>query len=134
MSIVNDIRAALDSHLTTDATLPPRSYENVAFKPTNGQAFIKTTLVPTSRRSAVRGLNPQQKYEGIYSILVCTPEKIGSGPGLDIADKLLTLYAPGIHVSQSGIFVSIDYSEVGLGYLDSPFYCTPVRIGWYIYN
>jgi len=134
MSIMNDIRAALDSHLATDVTLPPASYENIAYKPTNGQAFLKTTLIPTSRRSAVRGINPQQRYEGIYNILVCTPEKVGSGPALDIADKLLTLYAPVTDISQNGIILSIDYSEVGLGFLDSPFYCIPVRIGYYIYN
>lgn len=134
MSIMNDIRAALDTHLGTDVTLPPKSFENVAYKPVNGQAFLKTTLIPTSRRSAVRGINPQQRYDGVYSVLICTPEKVGTGAGLDIADKLLTLFAPVTDISQNGIILSIDYSEIGLGYLDSPFYCTPVRIGWYIYN
>jgi hypothetical protein len=32
------------------------------------------------------------------------------------------------------IIVSIDYSEVRTSFLDSPFYCTPITVGWYIYS
>jgi hypothetical protein len=32
------------------------------------------------------------------------------------------------------IIISIDYSEVRTSFLDSPFYCTPITIGWYIYH
>ena len=33
----------------------------------------------------------------------------------------------------SPTIVSIDYSEVRTSFLDSPFYCTPITVGWYIY-
>jgi hypothetical protein len=36
--------------------------------------------------------------------------------------------------STGSIIVSIDYSEVRTSFLDSPFYCTPITIGWYIYH
>jgi len=91
-------------------------------------------MVPTSRRAAVRGLNPQKRYDGIYSILVCTPEGLGSGAGYDIADLLLDRFNVATDISFNGLIISIDYSEVRTSFLDSPFYCTPVTIAWYVYN
>jgi hypothetical protein len=91
-------------------------------------------MVPTSRRPAVRGLNPQQRYDGLYSILICTPENLGPGAGYDIADLLLDRFDATTDISLSGLTISIDYSEVRTSFLDSPFYCTPVTIAWYVYN
>ena len=77
-SIHNDIRAALESHLSTTAGLPAIAYENVPFDPTTGTSFLKVMYIPTTRRPAVRGLNPQQRYEGLLSVTVYCPE--GNGP------------------------------------------------------
>jgi hypothetical protein len=99
-----------------------------------GTAYVKVDMVPTSRRPAVRGLNPQQRYDGLYSILICTPENLGPGAGYDIADLLLDRFDATTDISLSGLTISIDYSEVRTSFLDSPFYCTPVTIAWYVYN
>ena len=166
MTIINDIRACLDTHLSNTVGIPPIARQNIPYQPTNGTSFIKADFVPTSRRPAVRGLNPQQRYDGLYSILICTPEGLGSGAGYDIADFLLERFEATTDISyspltdymllESGdsllletgdillldtlgttttgtIIVSIDYSEVRTSFLDSPFYCTPVTVGWYIY-
>jgi hypothetical protein len=91
-------------------------------------------MVPTSRRPAVRGLNPQQRYDGLYSILICTPENLGPGAGYDVADLLLDRFNATTDISFNGLIISVDYSEVRTSFLDSPFYCTPVTIAWYVYN
>jgi hypothetical protein len=134
MSIINDIRACLDTHLAGTVGLPAVAHQNVPYEPTTGTSFVKVDMVPTSRRPAVRGLNPQQRYDGLYSILICTPENLGPGAGYDIADLLLDRFDATTDISLSGLTISIDYSEVRTSFLDSPFYCTPVTIAWYVYN
>jgi len=159
MTIINDIRACLDTHLSGTVGIPAIARQNVPFEPTTGTSFIKANLVPTLRRPAVRGLNPQQRYDGIYSILICTPEGLGVGAGYDIADLLLDRFNATTDIVYTNPFdailqesgddillednsrlllgsptiVSIDYSEVRTSFLDSPFYCTPVTVAWYTY-
>jgi hypothetical protein len=134
MSILNDIRGALDTRLLATAGIPAVAPQNVLYNPTTGVAFLKSTLVPNTVRPAVRGPNPQKRYDGLYSILICTPEGQGAGAGYDLADLLLDRFVATTDISFAGIIVSVEYSEVGNSYFSPPFYCTPVTIAWYIYN
>jgi len=134
MTIINDIRACLDSHLSGTSGIPTIARQNVPFEPTTSTSYVKADMVPTSRRAAVRGLNPQQRYDGLYSLLICTPEGLGSGAGYDIADLLLARFNAATDISFGGLIISVDYSEVRTSFLDSPFYCTPVTVGWYVFN
>lgn len=134
MTIINDIRACLDNHLAGTIGLPTVANQNVAYEPTTGTSYIKVNMVPTSRRPATRGLNPQQRYDGLYTLLICTPENMGSGAGYDLADLLLERFNATTDISYNGFTVSVDFSEVRTSFLDSPFYCTPVVVTWYIYN
>jgi hypothetical protein len=134
MSVYNNIRACLDNHLATMPSVPPIAQANVAYNPTNGTTFVKATFNPTSKRPAVRGLNPQKRYQGSYEILICTPEGLGSGAGYTLADTITDRFDAATDISFSGTIVPLEYSEVGTSYLDSPFYCTPVSVVWYHYN
>lgn len=139
MTILNNIRACLDTHLYDMSGMPQIARQNVPFKPTTGQPYLQTTLVPTSRRPATRGLNPQQRYEGIYSILVATPEGLGSGAGYDLSDQLLARFEATKDISYTDplgntLIVTVEYSEVRTSFLDPPFYYTPVIVSWYIYH
>lgn len=133
MTIINDIRACLDTHLSGTVGIPTIARQNVPFEPTTGTSYVKAEMVPTSRRPAVRGLNPQQRYDGLYSILICTPEGLGPGAGYDIADLLLDRFNATTDISNAGLTISVDYSEVRTSFLDSPFYCTPITVAWYCY-
>jgi hypothetical protein len=140
MTIINDIRACLDYRLNT-AVLGslPIANQNQKFVPTTNQPFLKTTFVPTLRRPAVVGLNPQQRYDGIYNIVVCTPEGEGSGQAYDISDTLLGLFEATTDVfhpnyPSTDVIVHISYSELDNSFLDSPYFCTPINITWYAYH
>lgn len=133
MTIINDIRACLDTHLSGTVGIPTIARQNVPFEPTTGTSFVKADMIPTSRRPAVRGLNPQQRYDGLYSLLICTPEGLGPGAGYDIADLLLARFEATTDISNAGLTISVDYSEVRTSFLDSPFYCTPITVAWYCY-
>jgi len=134
-SIHDDIRAALEIKLSNTANIPTQiAYENVSFEPTTGTSYIKTNFIPTSRRPAVRGLNPQQRYEGVFRLQVYCPE--GNGPATvdAFANTLIEAFEATTHITHNSITVSVDYAERRQGFLDAPWYYVPVSIGWYCYN
>jgi len=138
-SIQNDIRAALESHLSVTSDLPDIAYENVAFEPTTGTSFLKVQYLPTVTRPAVRGLNPQLRYQGVFSVTVFAPEGQGPATADDYANKVIDAFAATTDISFTNgdaetIIVSIDYAERQQGMIDSPWYFVPINIGWYIYK
>ncbi len=138
-SIQNDIRAALESHLAGTSGLPSIAYENVAFEPTTGTSFLKVNYLPTATRPAVRGLNPQLRYQGIFAVTVFTPEGKGPAAADDYSNKVIDAFASTTDISFTNgdaetIKVSIDYAERQQGIIDSPWYFVPINIGWYIYK
>ena len=138
-SIHNDIRAALESHLAATSGLQSIAYENVAFEPTTGTSFLKVQYLPTVTRPAVRGLNPQLRYQGVFSVTVFAPEGQGPATADDYANKVIDAFAATTDISFTNgdaetIIVSIDYAERQQGMIDSPWYFVPINIGWYIYK
>ena len=138
-SIQNDIRAALESHLAATSGLPDIAYENVAFEPATGTSFLTVQYLPTVTRPAVRGLNPQLRYQGVFSVTVFAPEGQGPATADDYANKVIDAFAATTDISFTNgdaetIIVSIDYAERQQGMIDSPWYFVPINIGWYIYK
>lgn len=138
-SIHKDIRAALETKLSNVSGLPSIAYENIAFSPTTGESYIQVRYIPTTRRPAVRGLNPQQRYDGVLQVICFAPEGNGPATGDDLANKVIEAFEATTKIDYTNsdsetITVSIDYAERQQGFLDSPWYYIPVNIGWYIYN
>lgn len=134
-SIHDDIRAALEIKLAATSNIPTHiAYENVSFEPTTGTSYIKTNFIPTSRRPAVRGLNPQQRYEGVFRLQVYCPEGNGPATADAFANTLIEAFEATTHITHNSITVSVDYAERRQGFLDAPWYYVPVSIGWYCYN
>ena len=132
--IYNDIRSALESYLAATSGIPDIAWANVPYETDPEIPFIKTTLVPTSRRPAVVGPSPQQRYNGLFSLLICTPENNGSFAGYDYADLLCERFDATTDIPNGSLVISIDYAEVGASYYDPPYFCTPVTVGWHTYN
>ena len=135
----NDIRAALETTLSTVPDLPSIAYENVSFSPITGQSYIQCRFIPTQRRPAVRGLNPQQRYDGVFQLIIYTPEGIGPAVADDLTNKVAEAFEATTKIEYTNldletITVSIDYAERQQGFLDSPWYYVPINIGWYTYN
>ena len=138
-SIYRDIRAALETKLKAVSGLPSISYENSSYDRKNGTSYLETSFLPTLRRPAVRGLSPQQRYQGVFRVVCYAPEGTGPGAADELADKVLNAFeattdASYLNSSGENIIVSIDYAEREGGGLDTPFYYVPVNIGFYIYN
>lgn len=133
-AIFDKIRACLDNRLINTPSVPAIAHDNVVYDTVVGTPFVKVTFNPLSARPATRGLNPQIRYGGTYQILICVPEGFGTGDGLKIADSLMDSFAATTDISYNGIIVTVDYAEINKGFLDSPFYCIPLTVAWYIYN
>lgn len=132
--IHKDIRAALESHISNITDVPSVAYENVSFSPTTGQSYIEVQYIPTTRRPTVRGLNPQQRYEGVLRLLCYAPEGSGPAAAETIAENVIEAFEATTKLTHNTTTVSLDYAERERGFLDSPWYFIPVSIGWYAYN
>tara|TARA_R110000737_G_scaffold204632_1_gene223414 strand:- start:298 stop:705 length:408 start_codon:yes stop_codon:yes gene_type:complete len=133
-SIDDDIRAALETHLVGIAGLPDIAFENVKYDPTTGVSYIKTQMIPTRNKPAVRGTNPQLRYDGIFSVTVFIEEGNGVGEAYATVKLIKDAFAATTTVTLGSLNVSIDYAETQRGLNDSPWYFIPVNIGWYTYK
>lgn len=134
MPIMNDIRATLDGALADLSNLPPIAFENAPFSQIAGSAHLRTSLFLTSRRPAVRGPNPQHRYQGLYQITIATPTDIGTGDAFDYADTLMDAFDGSTDIIGDNATVSIEYAELGTQVFSDPFYLLPVQVAWYVYS
>lgn len=133
-SIYDDIRQVLEETLEGIVDIPDIAFENVGYTPTTGTSFVRPTFIPTTTRPAVRGLNPQKRYQGLYRVMCYTPEGQGPGEADDLADKIIEAFDATTDLTSGSTILSIDYSERELGIVESPWFYVPVNIGWYIYS
>lgn len=139
MSIYDDIRGAFEKKLSETSGLPTQiAWENVTFRPTTGTAYMAPRMLFTSRRPAVRGLNPQKRYLGVFQVLVYVPENQGPAAADDYVDTLISAFDATTDISFTNasaetIFVSVDYAERENGITVPNWYYVPVNIGFYIY-
>ena len=134
MTVINDIRQALDAKLAAASGLPALAFDNVKYAQAPKAPHIRVQFIPTSRRPANRGPSPQHRHQGLYILTVCIETDKGAGAALDYVDALLALFNGSSDVAGSAINVSIDYSESQSPYEDEPFYCVPVQVSWYAYE
>lgn len=133
-SIYDDIRAALEVTLTGITDLPEIAWENLSYEPTTGQSFVKPRLIPTVREPAVRGLDPQQYYQGIFRVDCFVPEGLGPSAADDLADKIIDAFEATTDVTNGSTIISIRYAEREQGMPDGAFFMVPVNCGWYVFN
>jgi len=133
-SIYDDIRAALEVTLTGITDLPEIAWENLSYEPTTGQSFVKPRLIPTVREPAVRGLDPQQYYQGIFRVDCFVPEGLGPSAADDLADKIIDAFEATTDVTNGSTIISIRYAEREQGIPDGAFFMVPVNCGWYVFN
>jgi hypothetical protein len=134
MSIVNTIKAALENHLITMPGVFAVHPQNVSYDPDPNTSFIRSTFVATNIQPAVRGLNPSLRYNGFFTMLICTPEGNGLGAAMAQAEALMDRFRPTTDISYSGIILSVEDATMSNDYYSPPFNCLPVTVNWYIYS
>ena len=135
MSVIyDDIREALDSKLNGLSGLPDVFFQNAPGEPETPTPYITTRMFFTSRRPATRGANPQHRYEGIYRIIICIPERSGTGLALRYAETLTSAFDGSTNVVGATKTVSVDFTELANSFGQEPYWCLPVDVNWYIYD
>jgi hypothetical protein len=133
MTTLNDIRVALESHLAGLSTsMPDVAWPNVPFTPVVGTTFLRAEFIPVTRRPAVAGPDPAQRFSGQFYVTVCTPEERGAAEAMALADALV-LHFNGSSSLPTNSVVRLEYSEAKMPLHDPPFYVIPVEIGWFAY-
>jgi hypothetical protein len=133
-TIDKDIRAALETKLADIPNVPSIAYENVSFSPTTGENYLEVTYTPITRRPSVRGLNPQQRYDGIFTINCYVPEGAGPAAADTLAKDVMETYEATTKLTQGTTTVNIEFAERRQGIVDSPYYFIPVVVTWYAYK
>ena len=133
-SFYKEIRAALEKHLVTLSGLPEIAWENVPFEPTTGTPWAALRLTPTGRSPAVRGINPQQRYDGLLTIELKYPEGLGPNLADEMADSIMEHFEATTGIVDNDLLIRIETSDRGQGTEDSPWYSVPVIITWYSYK
>lgn len=134
MTVMNSIRAALENHLLGTSGLPSVAFPNVQFDPNIHELFIRSYFAPVSRRPANLGPSPLQRYDGLYTLNVCHRSGSGEGENLQVVDALLSRFDATVDILHGDVKIGISFSESGVGYPDSPFYCIPVVVSWFTYH
>jgi hypothetical protein len=114
--------------------VPSIAYENVSFSPTTGENYLEVTYTPITRRPSVRGLNPQQRYDGIFTINCYVPEGAGPAAADTLAKDVMETYEATTKLTQGTTTVNIEFAERRQGIVDSPYYFIPVVVTWYAYK
>ena len=112
------------------------SYENVSYEPKVGTTYIKSEIVPNTKRPVTIGQNPQELIRGL---LVLTPHA-PSGKGPLEADKIsdAIMNTSGFRatdvLSNSSGSIIIEYTERNRGFLEAPWYYVPIFIAWRVFK
>jgi hypothetical protein len=135
MTAINNIRVALEAHLSsTSPALPAIAWPNVPFTPVPGTTYLRTEFIPVTRRPVTAGPDPEQRINGLYYITVYTQEDQGAAAGMGIADALLSRFNGSTAILAANVTVRLEYSEVKQPLHDPPFFAIPVEIGWYAFK
>lgn len=130
----NLIRNILEHHLTQVTDVPEIFWEGVSEQPTDGVPYIKFKFQPTSTRPAVRGIDPQKRFQGLLRVFPYFPE--GQGPQAVEAcvNNILETFDATKDLSYGGHTLRVEYSERGQVLTDSPWVYVPINIAWYYYD
>jgi len=114
--------------------LPAIASPNVPFTPVEGTPYLRVQFAPVLRRPVVAGPDPEQRYSGLFFVTIFTPEDLGAGAGMAIADQLLDRYTGSDALLTQDAVVRLEYSEAKMPLHEPPFFAIPLEIGWYAYR
>ena len=106
------------------------AWENLVFRPRQGQAWLRPTLLPAQRRAAGLGAAAPDLLSGVYQVSLFAPAGQGWGPARALADALLAHFPRGATLASGGLRLNLNRS----GCLPAPehehWYHLPVVVSW----
>ena len=123
----SSIQSAFDGVLSTIAGFVDVVTENDRFKPTQGQPYARSTLLPSQKGTLSLGQTGKDLQRGIYQVDIVVPADAGISVANDLADKVVTAFPRGA-ISGTDIYVTTAQRE--LGRRDGAFYVLSTTVRW----
>ena len=129
---VKDVYSALRQDLAAMPGVPAIAYENVEFL-SDGQPYLKINILPAPIVTPMFGINAQQRYEGIFQVMVLYPLGSGTKEIDTMVDALLTHFRRGFTLPYNGISVLTLKSWRGPGMELDAYYQIPISVQFQSY-
>lgn len=85
-------RIDIETRLNTNWTTTSIAWDNIAFIPTQGTAWIRCTILPGNAEGLSFGRNTQIEYAGIIDIGIFVPKESGSNATRTYADTIAAIF------------------------------------------
>lgn len=85
-------RADIEARLNTNWTTTDIAWDNVAYVPTPGTAWIRCTILPGNAEGLAFGKDTEVEYTGLIDIGIFTSKDTGSAIGRSYADILAAIF------------------------------------------
>lgn len=126
----NLIDAALEQHLLSLPDAPPIAWEDVAFTPITGQAYLQVHHLRNTPTDA-SVTQDMRRDRGILQVTVVHPAGQGKVEAVNLADKVAALFPIGFELAlDGGRLTCLQHPAIASGYPDDGWYRVPVSIGW----
>lgn len=137
MSGTTEVRNALASRLVAvspGAAVPSASvaFENIAFTPTPGTRWYRTTFLPGMPVPYEMGAAPRGFHVGLFQVDIFDPPGQGDGVTQEEADRIAANFHSGLQLTNSGVVVQVTNAwAVRIPNQPDPeWYQMSVRIQW----
>lgn len=130
------IRAAIEKRLLewAKAQVPvvDVAFENIAYMPTTGKAYMAGFLLPAETQNPTQG-GKHRHYNGIYQVSIYTQAGKGSTAASALTNAIEALFACPTTMTQAGINVHVNKTpSAAQGRPDgNGFWMTPVTINYH---
>lgn len=129
-----EIRKTLETALASISGIPDIIFENSTKDPTKGVPHVISQVMFTGREPAVRGTNPQQRYDGILRLELKVPEGKGTAQADTLVDLILDAMDATTDFIGTNIVVRTDESYANDGVTVGGWYSVPISVIWYAYK
>lgn len=85
------IRAAIEDHFSTNYSTTVVAYDNVPFTPP-ATSHVRLFILDGGGSQVDMGAAPSYRYTGVVEVQVFVPSDSGSGPAMQLADEVATLF------------------------------------------
>lgn len=130
----NLIDTALEQHLLSLPDAPPIAWEDVAFTPVTGQAYLQVHQLRNTPTDA-SVTQDMRRDRGILQVTVVHPAGWGKVDALNLADMVARIFPIGLELTVTGGHLAcLEHPAIDSGYPDEGWYRVPVSINWQVFT
>lgn len=133
MSFFLEIHTALDTRLNTLTGGTPIAWENTAYVPIRGTAYLRPTLLMSP--SSLMDLDTLQMNQGFYQVDLFYPLGDGAGVLLSKADDIYDHFKGALKLTSGSVNVYIkEISRTAPAEIDNAWYMASIEVHWKAYT